>query len=68
MTYKTLSQGDSDFQFVDGFALVPRASLYLSPDCPTKYQQIIQDCVNRGWLKMTAHMKDSEYTWEKLQS
>ena len=66
--YKTLEQGDDDFSFSpDGVTMVPRASLVISQRCPEKYRTLIAECVNHGWLRPVAHMRDTEYTWEMLQ-
>ena len=66
--FKTLKQGDEDFTFSpDGYTMVPRASLVISQRCPENYRTLIAECVNHGWLKPVAHMRDTEYTWEILQ-
>jgi hypothetical protein len=66
--YKTLEQGDDDFMFSpDGVTMVPRASLVISQRCPENYRTLIAECVNHGWLRPVAHMRDTEYTWEMLQ-
>ena len=67
--FRTLRHTDPDFSFSpDGLTLVPRAGFEISSGCPVNYREIIQECINYGWLKPVAHMRDSEYTWEKLQS
>jgi len=67
-SFKTLKQGDDDFSFSpDGYTIVPRASFIVSSGCPQNYKEIIAECVNHGWLKPVAHMRDTEYTWEMLQ-
>jgi hypothetical protein len=66
--FKTLRRGDDDFMFSpDGLTMVPRASFVISSGCPTNYREIIAECVNHGWLKPVAYMRDEEYTWEILQ-
>ena len=66
--FKTLKRGDNDFTFSpDGITMVPRASFEVSSGCPQNYREIIAECVNYGWLKPVAHMRDTEYTWEMLQ-
>jgi len=66
--FKTLHRGDDDFMFSpDGYTMVPRASFTVSSGCPENYREIIAECVNHGWLKPVAHMRDTEYTWEMLQ-
>jgi hypothetical protein len=64
---KTLKSGDKDFTFSpDGVTLVSRASIVISQRCPENYKDLILECINHGWLKPVAHMKESEFIWEKL--
>jgi len=65
-TFKEINQGDPDFMMTDGIKLVPRAAIKISQRCPNNYKKIIQDCISHGWLKPIAHIKESEYVWEKL--
>lgn len=65
-TFKEIKQGDSDFMMTDGIKLVPRAAIKISQRCPSNYASLIQECMNHGWLKPVAYMKESEYVWEKL--
>jgi hypothetical protein len=66
--HKTLRATDVDFSFSpDGVTLVPRASFEVSHQCPREYRLIISECINNGWLKPVAHMRDTEYTMELLQ-
>lgn len=66
--FKTLRRGDDDFMFShDGYTMVPRAGFEISSGCPINYREIIQECINHGWLKPVAHMRDTEYTMELLQ-
>jgi hypothetical protein len=66
--HKTLRAQDVDFTFSpDGFTLVPRASFEINSQCPQEYQLIISECINNGWLKPVAHMRDTEYTLELIQ-
>ena len=67
-TFKTLKPKDPDFSFSpDGITLVPRASIAISQRCPENYKDLIQECVNHGWLQPVAHMRDVEYTMELLK-
>jgi hypothetical protein len=67
-SHKTLRAGDADFMFSpNGITLVPRASFELSNHCPREYKLIIVECINNGWIKSVAHMRDVEYTMELLQ-
>ena len=66
--FKTLKRSDDDFMFSpDGYTMVPRASLEISKRCPEYYRDLIAECINHGWLKPIAHMRDTEYTMELLK-
>jgi hypothetical protein len=65
--YKTLRPGDADFTFNNGIVVVPRAGLEITKNCPGEHKWIIQQCIENGWIKPVAHMRDTEYTWEVLQ-
>ena len=64
--FKEIQQGDPDFTMTDGIKLVPRAGFEISKNCPREYKLILVECINNGWLKPIAHVKESEYVWEKL--
>ena len=65
---KTLKSGDKDFTFSpDDIMVVPRAGFEISSGCPSNYREIIMECMQYGWLKPVANMKESEYSWEMLQ-
>ena len=67
-TFRTLRHKDPNFSFSpDGITLVPRAGFEISSGCPDVYTDIIRECVNCGWLKPVAHMRDEELTWELLK-
>ena len=64
---KTLKSGDKDFTFSpDGIILVSRAGIEISNRCPENYKDLIIECMNHGWIKPIAHMKESEFVWEQL--
>jgi hypothetical protein len=66
--HKTLRPSDADFTFSpDGIKIVPRAGFEISNHCPLEYRLIVAECLNNGWLKPVAHMRDTEYTMELLQ-
>jgi hypothetical protein len=50
----------------DGIKLVPRAAFNIAKECPREYLMILQTCMEKGWLKPVAHIKESNYVWEKL--
>ena len=65
---KTLRPGDANFTFwPDGIQLVTRAGFEISKDCPYTYLQVLQTCIDRGWIKPVAYMRDVEYTMELLR-
>ena len=66
--HKTLRHNDADFTFSpDGIKLVPRAGFEITQDCPYEYKLILAKCLDQGWLKPVAHMRDVEYTMELLK-
>ncbi len=66
--HATLRHDDPDFTFSpDGIKIVPRASFEVSNHCPSQYKQVIAECINNGWLRPVAHMRDTEYTMELLR-
>jgi hypothetical protein len=66
--HKTLRRGDTDFTFSpDGLTVVPRASFEISEKCPREYRMIIAECIDHGWIKPVAHMRDTEYIMELLK-
>jgi hypothetical protein len=66
ITFKEIQQGDPDFTMTDGIKLVSRASFNISQNCPKEYRMIILECMNNGWIKPVAYIKESDYVWEKL--
>lgn len=73
MTYKnktsslrTIKQGDPKFMLKDGLIISPRAGFEINTSCPREYKMIIAECINNGWLKPVATVKDSELFWEEF--
>lgn len=56
----TIRQGDPKFNIVDGFVTYPRAMLHVTPDCPSRYKDIIAACVDNGWIKPVANVTERE--------
>ncbi len=65
--FKTLRPSDPDFHMDNGIVQVPRAAIEISQRCPDNYASLILECINHGWLKPVAHMRDTEYTMELLR-
>lgn len=64
---RTIRQGDPKFILVDGMIASPRADFEINHHCPKEYKSIIVECINNGWLKPVATVKDHELFWEELQ-
>lgn len=64
--FKELKRDDALFYMTDGIKMVPRAGIEISKSCPYNYQQILADCIDRGWVKPIAYIKTKELIWEKL--
>ena len=65
---KSIRFGDPGFIMNDerGFSTIPRASFELSRECPDDFKRVILECVQYQWLIPVAHIKESEWIWEKL--
>jgi hypothetical protein len=57
---RTLKQGDRHFNITDKFVVTPRAGFEISKDCPYNHLQILQTCIDRGWIKPVAHVTERE--------
>lgn len=63
---RTVRQGDPDWMIQDGLVLATRAGVEISTRCPYEYKLILQDAINKGWIKPVASVYDHELMWEKL--
>ena len=63
---KEIRQGDANFRIADGIRLVPRASIEVKKNIPSNYQLIITECIDKGWIKPIAYVKEKELFWEVL--
>ena len=64
---RTIKMGDDDFMLQDGYIISPRAGLEIDKSCPREYIMIIRECLNKGWLKPVAYVKDNELFWEEFE-
>jgi hypothetical protein len=64
---KTIRKSDPNFNLIDGMVIVPRAMLHITPDCPYNHRQIINMCIEKGWLTPVAHVYDYEHTMDLLK-
>jgi len=63
---KTIRVGDSGWNIINGLTITPRAAFEISKNCPHEYKLILADCIDKGWIKPIAYVKESEYVWEEL--
>jgi hypothetical protein len=64
---RTIRQDDDKFHIHDGMIISPRAGFEISQECPMSYRKVLAECIDQGWIKPVAHIKDSELVWETLQ-
>ena len=57
---RTLRQGDPRFLIKDKFIVSPRAGFEINYSCPKEYKLVIQECIERGWIKPVAHVTERE--------
>lgn len=57
---KIIRPSDDHFYIKNRFVVTPRAGFEIVKECPREYKLIIQDCIDRGWLKPVAHVTDYE--------
>jgi hypothetical protein len=65
--FKEIKREDPHFYMTDGIRMVPRAAIEISKNCPYHYQQILADCIDRGWVRPVAYIKTKELIWEVLE-
>jgi hypothetical protein len=65
---KSMRFGEPGFIMIDerGFSTIPRAGFEISRECPEDFKRVILECIQYKWLIPVAHMKESEWIWEKL--
>ena len=63
---RTVRQDDPNFMLDDGMVISPRAGFEINNKCPKEYRQIITTCIDLGWLKPVATIKDNELFWEEF--
>jgi hypothetical protein len=65
--FVTIDQEDKIWWMTDGYALVARASLQVSPLCPKEYRDMLNMAIARHYIYPTATMKEKEYVWATLE-
>lgn len=63
---RTIRQDDPRFRISDKFTTAPRAGFEISQGCPKEYRMIMQECIQRGWLKPVAYMTERELLFSGL--
>lgn len=58
---KSIRPGDKMYKIHNGFMTCDRASIEISPKCPSHYANIIAQCYQNGWIKPVAHVTEKEY-------
>jgi len=64
---KTINRDDRMFYIKGDITITPRAGFEISKSCPREYGLILSECIDKGWLKPVAYMRDDEYIWEQLK-
>lgn len=65
---RTIKPGDPRFHINDQFVTAPRAGFEISSGCPYSYREVIQQCINNGWLKPVATVTERELIFMGLSN
>ena len=57
---KMIRPSDDHFYIKNKFVVTPRAGFEIVKECPREYKLVIQDCIDRGWLKPVATVTERE--------
>lgn len=63
---KIIRRGDPDFYIRATSHPAPRAGFEIDSNCPQNTKRFLIECIENGWIKPVAYMKESEYIWERL--
>ncbi len=63
-----LKPGDTGFMMVDGFALVSRASIEISLNCPAHIANAIALAMKKGWVRPRASLRQEEYMLDRMRN
>ena len=63
---KTIRQSDPSFMLQDGFVLVPRAMLHITPECPTNIRNQINWAIQNGYIKCVSNVYSTEHLRDVL--
>lgn len=65
---RTIKHNDPRFHISDDLTMAPRAGFEISSGCPYNYREIVQECIERGWLKPVAYMTERELLFSGLSN
>ena len=65
-TVRTIRKGEKGFMLSDGLIASPRAGFEMSNNMPSQYRTMFLQCIENGWIKPVAYVKDSELFWEEF--
>ena len=55
-----IKRGDPNFLIQGKFTITPRAGILVDQKCPKEYVNIIQLCLQKGWIETVATITDRE--------
>ena len=61
VTIKSIKKGDKLFKIHNGFMTSDRASIEISPECPSHIANLIAQAYDAGYIKPVAHVTEKEY-------
>jgi hypothetical protein len=64
---RTIKNDSKDWYLYDGPVMAPRAGFEISQSTPREYRMILEQCINMGYIKPVAFVKDSQLFWEEFQ-
>lgn len=61
VSIKTIKSGDKRFKIHNGFMSSDRASIEISPNCPSHIANLIAQAYDAGYIKTAVHFTEKEY-------
>lgn len=65
--YVKLTQKSPAWTQTDGLAVYTRAALEVMPECPSSYIWLINEALEKGWIRQVAYVEEKTLMWETLQ-
>lgn len=63
----TVTEKDPVFTIYNGLTVCNRASLQITPECPSSAIFILHQALDKGWIRLASHMTEEEYLLAKLR-